>query len=152
MGQQQLPQHLPLLRLRLPQPLRRQPVQLRLLVQLQGKVLRIACFLLAVAILMAKRGATTAMVGCPQIGATPLQVTVELAAVCGVRQIEDCFKDTKMFEMCLKFRVLYDELDLRVYLFFVLSSNCVLMLSGFARHRVLFFLFELYFILSSLWK
>jgi len=113
--QQQLPQpqRLPLLRLRLPQPpLQRQPVQLRLLVQLQGKVLRTAYFLLAVVILMAKRGAMTAMVGCQHLGATPLRVIAELAAVCGVRQIEDCFKDTKMFNVqCLTIRVLYDELD-----------------------------------------
>jgi len=123
--QQQLPQpqHLPLLRLRpLQPPLRRQPVQLRLLVQLQGKVLRTACFLLAVAILKAKRGATTVMVGCQHLGAMQLLVIVELAAVCGVRQIEDYFKDTKLFDVqCLKFRVLFAELELRVYSLFYLA-------------------------------
>lgn len=98
--QQQLPQprHLPLLRLRPVQPpRRRQPVQLRRLVQPQRKVLRTACFLLAVAILKAKGGATTAIVGFQHLGAMQLQVIVEDVEVCGVRQIEDYFKDTKMF-------------------------------------------------------
>jgi len=41
---------------------------------------------------------------------------------------------------CFKIQSLFAKLELRVYLFFVLSSNCVLLLSGFA-HRILFFIF-----------
>merc|ERR1711879_802363 len=50
----------------------------------------------AVAIFKANRGATTVMLGCHHLGAMHLQVIVQLATVCGVGQIEDYFKDTKL--------------------------------------------------------
>jgi len=77
----------------------RQQVQQLLPVQLHRVVLKSAYFLFVVAILQAKDGVTTAMVGWQHLGVTQLQATVELVVVRGVQRIEDYCKDTKMFDI-----------------------------------------------------